>query len=514
MRASSAAPAGAALLAFAGLAAYSGRWLAAARSPATLSLRAERADAADAAFGTANSADWWVYKVTYPSVANQSAAIIDLINGTLAPVETTCLGCDGVKMYATLGDGVGLHWVEAPVLTTGAMTLDEQVLAFDGLLGDTFAGGAWNAFMHNRVQMYTGPENFALHYQSLKDRGQRVFLRKSTGYSGYGADGTLEVAHVSFALQGHVYEIAAPIHDDADLYALTKDWKVYGKGECAAAMRLPRDDLEELDDFYSFKVSSMAENSALMQAWVAERGFAPPVLLDVQVASASAQATVASWIGVSTVVNMTSTAVVESDECVAQRVAVGKADDAFGSIMATVTYVENRLAAAFDDDTLSMDVTRYDAYVEAVHEAARSNDGFGWGVAWDHYLDQHVGFEYLGSGSCKNDTISLVETLDAELRGSDLLVANRQENLKMANRTGLPRVDDATDDDDNMGLQVSNHFYCGKWGSMTWEYNVAGCEGGIVVETNVCTCIPENSDRVFLSTEGSYCEKMTGGCPA
>ena len=29
-----------------------------------------------------------------------------------------------------------------------------------------------------------------------------------------------------------------------------------------------------------------------------------------------------------------------------------------------------------------------------------------------------------------------------------------------------------------------------------------------------CTCIPENSDRVFLSTEGSYCEKMTGGCPA
>jgi len=48
MRASSAAPAGAALLAFAGLAAYSGRWLAAARSPATLSLRAEGADAADA----------------------------------------------------------------------------------------------------------------------------------------------------------------------------------------------------------------------------------------------------------------------------------------------------------------------------------------------------------------------------------------------------------------------------------------------------------------------------------
>ena len=64
-----------------------------------------------------------------------------------------------------------------------------------------------------------------------------------------------------------------------------------------------------------------------------------------------------------------------------------------------------------------------------------------------------------------------------------------------------------------MGRQVSNHFYCGMWGAMTWEYNVVGCEGGNVVETNVCTCLPENSDRVFLDLTDSYCEEMTGGCP-
>lgn len=450
----------------------------------------------------ANQADWWMYKVTYPTLANRSGEILTLVNTSLAPVDMHWLGCTGVKMYAVLGDGVGLHWVEAPALSTGAdYSLEYIVTYFESLTNATINGGEWNAFMHNRVQMYTKGENFiqmVKNFRAIGEHGLPMMLRKSVGYSGYGQDGTIQVAHVTITIGGRLYEIAAGIYNNTELTHLTESWKIYGDVECEPAMRLSWNDVEELDEYFAFKVSNWAQHSSAMAKWIEERGFAPPVLLDVQVASPAATETVANWLGMSDFLNASSTTVVKSEKCVAERVSIANTNDAFGGIQSTITYVENRLAKAFDDEELPMSVARYASYVETVHETTKADSGYGWGIAWDHFLDQHIGFEYKGTGTCSQDTIDLVQQLDKELKNSDLLVANRQEGLYFSNASGLPRNDDYDDADDNIGQQVSNHFYCGKWGTMTWEYNVAGCEDGIIVETNVCTCIPENSDRIYM----------------
>ena len=48
------------------------------------------------------------------------------------------------ELLLELGDGVGLHWVEAPALTTGDITLVEWVTFFERVVNATIAGEACN----------------------------------------------------------------------------------------------------------------------------------------------------------------------------------------------------------------------------------------------------------------------------------------------------------------------------------------------------------------------------------
>ena len=165
--------------------------------------------------------DWMVYKATIATPPGSYKHIVPFINSTLAPTEVFCLGCEGVKSYANVANDVGLHFVEAPALTEGPVPLVEWVDFFERVVEDALEGNQWNAFMHNRVQLYTSSANFLAHYDAIIAYGGNVTLlgRRTTGYV-HDGDETVEVAHLLFHVTGRVYELAAPVLGDATLAAL------------------------------------------------------------------------------------------------------------------------------------------------------------------------------------------------------------------------------------------------------------------------------------------------------
>ncbi|KAH8057943.1 hypothetical protein JL722_6487 [Aureococcus anophagefferens] len=340
----------------------------------------------------ASKSDWWTYKVTHAVPPGAYLTVVPFVKDAIAPIEVTCLGCAGVKSYAELGDGVGLHWVEAPALTTGDVTLVEWVTFFERVVNATIAGEAWNAFMHNRVSLYTSPENFVRHVRAIRARGVPLLKRRSLGYEGYGRT-DVAVAHAQFAIAGRIYEIAAPMRS-AGMEALAGDWALWGDDECEAAQRLAYDDVEKARRILRGRVRGRRGDGA-------ELGPAAPM-----------QPTVA---------------VLGGDACAVARVSHEGAADAYGP----VTYVENRaargLAGASD---FEYTVADYGAYVEKVHAHTGASNEWKWGANWDHFMDDHVGFQYRGSSDCSNDTVSLLEYFDARLRadGVAICACNRENN--------------------------------------------------------------------------------------
>ena len=277
----------------------------------------------------ASKSDWWTYKVTHAVPPGAYLTVVPFVKDAIAPVEVTCLGCAGVKSYAELGDGVGLHWVEAPALTTGDVTLVEWVTFFERVVNATIAGEAWNAFMHNRVSLYTSPENFVRHVRAIRARGVPLLKRRSLGYEGYGRT-DVAVAHAQFAIAGRIYEIAAPMRS-AGMEALAGDWALWGDDECEAAQRLAYDDVEKLDAYYEVKTAKTARTASEVSDWISSHGFAPPIILDVQVASAAAEATARNWARVAAPMQPT-VAVLGGDACAVARVSHEGAADAYGSL--------------------------------------------------------------------------------------------------------------------------------------------------------------------------------------
>ena len=429
--------------------------------------------------------DWMVYKATIATPPGSYKHIVPFVNSTLAPTEVFCLGCEGVKSYANVANDVGLHFVEAPALTEGPVPLVEWVDFFERVVEDALEGNQWNAFMHNRVQLYTSSANFLAHYDAIAAYGGNVTLlgRRTTGYV-HDGDETVEVAHLLFHVTGRVYELAAPVLGDATLAALAAAWPVYGESECEAAMRLPSRSVDLLDAYYREKAAEYYASSEFYAAWIDEKGFAPPVLLDIQVSARDAAQTVANWVDVAAPL---SPQVVDLDvaDCVARRVSVsGHLGDIFGRFQPSLTYVENRAAPGLaGGDAFEHTVADWDAYVERVHDHMGTNSEWGWGMDWNHFLDTHVGFQYEGTGTCSNDTIGLLHYFDTELEAKDVNVGQR---------TG------------HANGQYSQHFYCGKWGAVAWEFNVLGCDrGSRDRDANVCTCNRENNGGLYtLQTDG------------
>ena len=228
-----------------------------------------------------------------------------------------------------------------------------------------------------------------------------------------------------------------------------------------------------------------ARTTSEVSDWISTHGFAPPIILDVQVASVAAEATARNWARLAAPLQP-KVAVFGGDACAVARVSHAGAADAYGSLQTPVTYVENTAARGLAGDSdFAYTVADYGAYVEKIHAHTTASNDWKWGANWDHFMDDHVGFQYRGSSDCSNDTVALLEYFDSRLRADGVAVGQRT---------------DATE-------PHAVHYYSGKWGAMTWEFNVIGCDAASLDnDAGICACNRENNDNIWALETGTACE--------
>ncbi|KAH8065384.1 hypothetical protein JL720_12800 [Aureococcus anophagefferens] len=395
-----------------------------------------------------------LYKIALSVREGEAHAVHDLVNDTFAHVDPNFdLGCDGVKINGYLMSyGPQVHWVEASILSNDPQPIKYWQDYFEELNGDL---SSWNAFMHNKVSMFTS--NVTAPYLRMVENKIPLMLRTSDGYSGK-ASPTGELAHVLFQVAGRMYEIAGPVTAE---YVTTYD------GYVAAA------------------------NTA-MQKWAADKGYYPPMLSGVSV---SAEHGASETLDdddlvddLQSIADVHSYAELEMDACAITRIETVSAK----GFRSPVRYVANALAndalATTDPATgekTGLTVEDYNSYIWKTHaEIAGSYDNW---AGWDHWMDQHIGLKYVGSDSC-----AVSHQLNANLTARGVAVGQRTTA--------------------DYGAEKAIHWYTGYAGSMTWEYWVTGCPSySTDSEADVCACHASNNDKIFLEETGANCAAARTG---
>lgn len=411
------------------------------------------------------SLDFELYKVALSARVGDSVAIREFVNDTIALVDPNFdLGCDGVKINGyLLPYGPQLHWVESSILSNDPMPIEDWEAYFDEL--NVGMSQSFNAFLHNKVTMYTN--DLAPPLAKLRNKSVPLLLRRSADYSGM-ASPVGEVAHVVFAIAGRAYELVAPIGDS--LIDETREWSYWSDVECPASHRLDSD----LDEYVAVYNSYVSSAEADMQHWASERGYYPPMLAFVGVA-----ATVDDIASIQTHLfeDLASIASIEAfveteelDRCSVYRLPTVSSK----GFRAPVRYVVNPAAESM---LTSRRVGDYNSYIWTVHENITASYN-NW-AGWDHWLDQHIGLKYVGEEPM-------------------VVAAELNKNLSAH---GVPVGQRTTAD---YGQEKAVHWYVGYPGSMCWEYWVEGCAAySINDEADVCACLAANNDVFFLEVRSS-----------
>ena len=110
-----------------------------------------------------------------------------------------------------------LHFVDAPMLYDGTMDgtagMDAWVTYFEDLnSGEDDGSLDFNAFMHNKIQLYTADlDEFDTKFRSANDgAGLPTLKRQSVDSSG------AAVAHLGIAISGRMFELVGPLSSVRD----------------------------------------------------------------------------------------------------------------------------------------------------------------------------------------------------------------------------------------------------------------------------------------------------------
>ena len=427
---------------------------------------------------TKASLQFQLYKIALSVREGEAHAVRDLVNDTFAHVDPNFdLGCDGVKINGYLMSyGPQVHWVEASILSNDPQPIKYWQDYFEELNGDLTE---WNAFMHNKVSMFTS--NVTAPYLRMVENKIPLLLRTSDGYSGK-ASPTGELAHVLFQVAGRMYEIAGPVTAEVRSTLGTDDWAPWSDFECPTAHMLD----SNLDEYVTTYDGYVAAANTAMQKWAADKGYYPPMLSGVSV---SAEHGASETLDdddlvddLQSIADVHSYAELETDACAITRIETVSAK----GFRSPVRYVANALAnaalATTDPATgekTGLTVEDYNSYIWKTHaEIAGSYDNW---AGWDHWMDQHIGLKYVGSDSC-----AVSHQLNANLTARGVAVGQRTTA--------------------DYGSEKAIHWYTGYAGSMTWEYWVTGCPSySTDSEADVCACHASNNDKIFLEETGTNC---------
>ncbi len=424
------------------------------------------------------SLQFQLYKIALSVREGEAHKVRDLVNATFAHVDPNFdLGCDGVKINGYLMSyGPQVHWVEASILSNDPQPIKMWQDYFEEINGDL---SSFNAFMHNKVAMFH--TNVSAPYAVLKQQKVPLMERKSSGYGGK-ASPTGELAHVMFQVAGRIYEIAGPVTEAVRAQMGTDAWEEWGEDECMEAHMLD----DNLDEYAKTYDDYVAGANTIMQKWAEERGYFPPMLSYVSVATERSDDESLDDGALTTdlldVAKIHSYKELDTSTCSITRVETVSSK----GFRSPVRYVDNAVANAMlatvdpvSGEKTGLTVEDYNAYIFKTHsEVAGAYDNW---AGWDHWMDQHIGLKYVGSEAC-----AVSHQLNQNLTSRGIAVGQRTTA--------------------DYGAEKAIHWYTGYAGSMTWEYWVTGCsEYSTDYEADVCACHASNNDKIFLKETGTNC---------
>ncbi|KAH8047310.1 hypothetical protein JL722_13120 [Aureococcus anophagefferens] len=295
---------------------------------------------------------WELYiRLRRPGAAPRA---LDVAGAVLGPPEAVLnLGCDGRKASVDLAPhGPQLHWVgAADRRRRGARRGGAAALAAahdDALRRGAAPGG-------DHLSLFV--PDLAKPLAALVALDAPVLRRRSETF-----------AHAAFDVEGHIYELVAPLAAEHDAWA---PWAPDECGDKHAILETPA----RLLELYA---AAVADASDGVRAWAAARGHSPPLLAGVTVAvpavadAADALGDLAKIAGLA--------ALPPRAACAGAAVAVKIANsDATVALRFAPSASASAAAAAAESDARGL----------------RSRDDWG---GWSHWLDRHVGLKYVPGG--------------------------------------------------------------------------------------------------------------------
>ena len=429
---------------------------------------------------TSWSEQFKIYKIAMATPVHEAESILELVNATLAYVsENTDFGCGARKTVGWLmgmgNEGPQLHWVSSNVLANDPDPISYWAKQFDLLNHaeeeDTLK---FNAFMHNKIIMFQ--TKMELFHNALVAYGQPTILRTSSGYKVTEDCPTGTLAHVGFTISGRVYEVVGPIPATGTFATTTANWPEWGPSECGEAHGLDHD-----VDAYVVEFNSYIKNApSTIAKWAAERGYYPPMLAMISLAVADgglARDDNALRDMLGSIASIDSYTESSTDECEIVRVVTVST----GGFRAPVRYVYNKLAEQHLKEQGDVTVGDYNDYIQKTHETITGS--YENMAGWDHWMDQHIGIEYVGD---QHQVCDLSYQLIADLEARNLPVGQRMDTTALAG--------------------ASLHYYTGYPGPMAWEYNILNCTGASRNnEAGICGCNAANNDKIYYAETGNFC---------
>ena len=419
---------------------------------------------------------WTINKYTTSAVVGSLDYILVFVNTYVTSTQSTfdSLGCSDITKkligFVTSDDNI-LHVVDSSVFAD----IDRSIKVWSEYM-ESLGTLTHNVFMHNKIQLYV--PDISPHYNAINGNVNTLYRLSST------SEGTDDIAHILFQLVNTTiyYEIVGPSATlSSDQLTSFSAWQ---STECphSHAMEYTISYLNTL--YYSYTQTDVNE------AWSGITGMFVPMPVLIQIPAIdndnfNITKTLMLYGGGRTAVE------VEEGNCVSYSYYLADSDpydDFITKSIATIRYVINP-----DAPSGELTLADWENDVVLTHETYLSSDG----TTWDRYLDQHVGLESqaASAGSSKRGDVSGTTYL------TDADCTTWLDNTEIVMRNnGILTGSRAHD---------TIRYYVGNPSVLSLQFTVS-CDADTYRPefSDLCGCIQENDDVLYLSEYGVKCSDM------
>jgi len=423
---------------------------------------------------------WYIYKVAYAGRNGTADDLLKFMSEHSGGTDCSAvdLGCSGYKLTCNYGLKQ-LHYVIAPTLPDEAV--DHDQLGTDGWIDIAMTSfgdmSTWSALMHDKVQLWT--TSVRTKAEQLEAAGYPVMKRLSTA-----TDGVTSIGHVLVPVEGKIWEFVGQLEA---VDAKAAGFEAWALEECPTAHQIEATNIPALE--------TSVRDTTDATTWIA---------VSTSISSSIDDESLSKYKSTLTDLTGATHSSYKDEYCEVKSFNYynkweeseggSTGQNVFFKLVNNKHYQDIVVSGVRGGMDVKTSVDAYQNYVGKVHQRflalpADGEDEHRW-RGWDHFLDQHIGIKYSGSSA-----VSSTDTEEATSMQDLCLVQAGKLNAKFLDEKTLVGKRFIQTDGD--------HYYTGySSSSMALEFNTE-CHYGAEGATDICTCIPQNSDTLAIETYGA-----------